>query len=152
MDHMESIHIIIHSDHRDHTADQLLGWVITIDIHGSSQNLHHLDSSMELKLGSSHFSRTQNNCCSSSACATCIYCGLSVKINMRKTLREDCGRICFAFIFACGRQKPEDPNLSPMADDAITQGGIGGLGSPVYIYGYHTHGELWLQHVNQFTF
>ena len=26
------------------------------------------------------------------------------------------------------------PNLSTMADDAITRGGIGGLGSPAYIY------------------
>ena len=33
----------------------------------------------------------------------------------------------------CGWQKPEDPNLSPMADDTITQGGIQGLGSPLYI-------------------
>ena len=43
--------------------------------------------------------------------------------------------ICFAYIFACGGQKPEDPKLSPMADDIITQGGIGGLGSLVYICG-----------------
>ena len=33
----------------------------------------------------------------------------------------------------CGRQKPEDPQNKPMADDAITQGGIGGLVSLVYI-------------------
>ena len=35
----------------------------------------------------------------------------------------------------CGQQKPENPQieLSPMADDTITQGGIGGLGSLVYI-------------------
>ena len=28
-------------------------------------------------------------------------------------------------------KNPEAPNLGPMADDAITQGDIGGLGSPV---------------------
>ena len=31
-------------------------------------------------------------------------------------------------------KNPKTPNLSPMADDPITQGRIGGLGSPVYIY------------------
>ena len=36
----------------------------------------------------------------------------------------------------CGQQKPENPKLSPMADDAIKRGGIGGLGSLVYIGGY----------------
>ena len=35
----------------------------------------------------------------------------------------------------CGRQKLKDPKLSPMADDAITQGGIGSLVSLVYICG-----------------
>ena len=29
---------------------------------------------------------------------------------------------------------PKTPNLSPMVDDAITWDGIGGLGSPLYIY------------------
>ena len=33
----------------------------------------------------------------------------------------------------CDGQKFEDPKLRPMADDAITQSGIGGLGSLVYI-------------------
>ena len=48
--------------------------------------------------------------------------------------RKDHGRICFAFVFCmCGQQKPEDPNLSPMADDAITLGGIQGLESPFYV-------------------
>ena len=32
-------------------------------------------------------------------------------------------------------KNPKTLNLNPMADDAFTQGGIGGLGSPVYIYG-----------------
>ena len=50
---------------------------------------------------------------------------------------KDCGRICFAFAFACVVDKiPKNPNLSPMADDAITWGSIQGLGSPVYICGY----------------
>ena len=29
----------------------------------------------------------------------------------------------------CGLKNPKTPNLSPMAADAITQGGIGGLGA-----------------------
>ena len=32
----------------------------------------------------------------------------------------------------CGQQKSEDPNSSPMADSAITRGGIHGLGSSLY--------------------
>ena len=56
-----------------------------------------------------------------------MYCGLSVK-------REDRERICFAFplVFVC-RQKPEDSQTEPRADDAITRGGIGDLVSLVYI-------------------
>ena len=45
-------------------------------------------------------------------------------------------RICFAFVFACMVGKnPKTPKLSPMADNAITPGGIGCLGSLVYICG-----------------
>ena len=33
---------------------------------------------------------------------------------------------------------PNTPNLSSMADYAITRGGIGGLGSPLYICGKKT--------------
>ena len=48
--------------------------------------------------------------------------------------REDCERICFAFSVVCvGGKNLKTPKLSPMADDAITQGCIGGLGSLVYI-------------------
>ena len=47
---------------------------------------------------------------------------------------EDLGRICFACVVG---KNPQTPNLTPMADDAITRGSIGGLGSPVYIYGYN---------------
>ena len=50
--------------------------------------------------------------------------------------REDHGRICFGFVFACVVGKnPNSPNLSPMTDDAMTRVGIQGLGSPVYICG-----------------
>ena len=38
------------------------------------------------------------------------------------------------FVYVVGKN-PKTPNLIPMADDATTRGGIGGLGSPVYIYG-----------------
>ena len=50
---------------------------------------------------------------------------------------EDHGRTCFAFVFACVVGKnPDTPNLNPMADDAITQGGIPGPGiSFVYLWG-----------------
>ena len=51
---------------------------------------------------------------------------------------EDRGRTGFVFVLAYVVGKnPKTPNLSPMADDAITWGGIGGLGYPVYIYGHN---------------
>ena len=57
------------------------------------------------------------------------------KCKYRKA-HKDCERISFAFIFARVVSKNlKTPKLSPMADDAITWGGIGGLGSPVYICG-----------------
>ena len=47
--------------------------------------------------------------------------------------RKDHGHICIAFVFACVVSKNQKtPNLNPMADDAITQGNIRGLGSTVY--------------------
>ena len=56
--------------------------------------------------------------------------------NTRETTRKDRERICCAFAFVCVIGKNlKTPKLSPMADDAITRGGIGGLGSLVYIYG-----------------
>ena len=65
----------------------------------------------------------------STAVLTCRY------VKRRKT-RKDRGRICIAFVFACVVGKnPKTPNLSPMADDPITRGSIGGLGSPMCIYG-----------------
>ena len=52
--------------------------------------------------------------------------------------RKDHGRICIAFVFAYVVGKnPKTPNLSPMTNNNITRGGIGGLGSPVYIYGLY---------------
>ena len=78
---------------------------------------------------------------SSGAYATCIYCCLSVKITYVKKphsmWRSWTHLVCICFC-VCGWQKPEDPKLSPMADDAITQGGIWGLGSPLYICGNNT--------------
>ena len=56
------------------------------DIQGRSQNLRHFHPSMRLKLGVfKFFSLNQNNCGSSGAYVTCIYCGLSVKMSMHKT-------------------------------------------------------------------
>ena len=47
---------------------------------------------------------------------------------------KDHGRINFAFVFACLVGKnPNTLKLSPMADDTMTWGSTGGLGSLVYI-------------------
>ena len=57
--------------------------------------------------------------------------------------REDHENICFAFVFACvGVKNPKTPKLSPMAENSITWGGIGGLGSLVYINGVHKHAQI----------
>ena len=47
-------------------------------------------------------------------------------------VREDRGCIFWCVFHVCSRQKHEYPNMSPMADNAITQGDIRGLGSPLY--------------------
>ena len=48
--------------------------------------------------------------------------------------REDHEHICFVYSLASVVGKnPKSPKLSPMADNAITQGSKGGLGSLVYI-------------------
>ena len=90
--------------------------------------------------GSLSFSCNQNNSDSSSAYVSCIYC--SLEINMPKMLngawRSLMHLFCICFC-TFGQQKPEDPNLSQMADDAITRGGIRGLGSPSYICGYRPY-------------
>ena len=68
-----------------------------------------------------------------------MYRDLSVMTNKRKTphsaQRSETHLFC-VFFSVCGRQKPENPQIEPhMAQDAITQGGIGGLGSLMYICG-----------------
>ena len=69
-------------------------------------------------------------------------------------MHKDCGRICFSCVFACVLGKNlKTPNLSPMAVDAITRGGMGGLGSPLFIRGenYRPKGsgsKLVLKHEN----
>ena len=76
----------------------------------------------------------QNNRGSSGTYVTCIYCGLSVKINMCKTPHSL--KIVDAFVFACVVSKNlKTPNLSLMADDTITRGSMRGLGSPLNICG-----------------
>ena len=91
------------------------------DIQGRSQNQRHFYSGMGLKLGIFGY-------------VTCIYCGRSVKINMHAWRSwVHLFRICFCFcfvLFCC---------LSPRVDNAITLGGIWGLGSLLYIYGFWYH-------------
>ena len=58
---------------------------------------------------------------------------------------EDCGCILFAFVSACVvSEKPEYPNWSSMADNAITQSRIGVLGSLFYICGFGTKKHFWV--------
>ena len=100
-----------------------------IDIHQRSQNLCHLYSCMGLKWGSLGFFRNQNN-------RGHLHLPRSQREDKRAkccTAREDRGRNCFICVFACVIGK--DPNLRLVADDAITQAGIGGLGiSGTYLY------------------
>ena len=107
-----------------------------IDINRKSQKLMHLYHSTGLKLVVFRFFLYQNNRGSSGTYVTYIYCGLSIKIKCVKhcMARKDCGCIGL-FLRAWSAKNLKTPNLSPMAEDAITRGGIGGLGSPMYIYG-----------------
>ena len=70
-------------------------------------------------------SPNQNNCGSSGAYVTCIYYGLSAEIHTRWNvawcMKSWMHLFCVCFC-VCGWQKPEYPNLSTMADEAITQG------------------------------
>ena len=67
----------------------------------------------EAKIGVFNFSRNQNKR-SSGVYVTCIYYGLRMKINTRKT-RKDHGCICIVFVFACVvGKKPKTPNWPPM--------------------------------------
>ena len=60
-----------------------------------------------------------------------------MSLHLLQSEREDKTHIKRRMAVFCvrGRQKPEDPKLSPMADDVITRGGTGDLGSLVYICG-----------------
>ena len=63
---------------------------------------------------------------------------MKIKTPESNTVHGDGGRICVMFVFACVVGKnPKTPNLSPMADDTITRGGIRGGGSPLYICDHH---------------
>ena len=86
---------------------------------------------MELTLGVSH---NRNNSGSSSVCYLhLLQSGCKDKHELKCcTAHQDCGSICFACVVS---KNPNSPNLSPMTDDTITQGGIRGLGFPLYICG-----------------
>ena len=109
-----------------------------------SQNLHHFYPLMGSNWGYLFSSVIKITVVRQVRIITCIYFGLSVKMNTwkRHTAHEDCGCICFAFVSACVDSKnPNTPNLSPIADDAITRGGNRGLGSPLYICGWLPFGR-----------
>ena len=56
-----------------------------------------------------------------------------MKINTRENAAQR-SQIMDAFVLACVVGKNlKTPNLSPLADDAITRGSIQSLGSPLYI-------------------
>ena len=58
---------------------------------------------------------------------------------LRYEREENRKRICIAFAFACVVDKnPKTPKLSPIADNAITRGGLGSLVSLVYICDCYT--------------
>ena len=91
--------------------------------------------------GPSGFSCNQDNSGSSGAYVTCMHCPLSVKTDTRKTshgLRGSWTHLLSNFSCVCMVNKNlKTPKLSSMADDAITQGGIG-LGFLVHICGLST--------------
>ena len=69
-----------------------------------------------------------------------MYCGLSMKQSHSKShaVCEDCERICFVFAFACGWQKPEDPQIVPHGwrrqyTGQYRESGI----SPLYLWIHH---------------
>ena len=96
----------------------------TTDIDQRSQNMGHIYPGMGLQLGYSIcFSRDQYNH------DPCIYtCSLSMTIKMPETPHGG-AQIMVAFACVCfrvcGRQKPEHPNWSSVADDVIRWMGIG---------------------------
>ena len=96
-----------------------------------SQNLCHLYPSMELQLGEFGFKITMIR-------QLRMYCGLRVKVNTCEmcTACEDHGRISFAFVSAwLVARNLNTPNWSYIADNTITQAGIGVLVSSFYICG-----------------
>ena len=96
------------------------------DIQGRSQNLRHFYPGMGLKLGVLGFSRNRG---SSGVFVICIYCGLSVKINMGKTPHSAQSALMHLFYICfcvCGQRRP--PILAPWLTTPLH-----GLGSPLYI-------------------
>ena len=103
--------------------------VVATDIDWRSQNLRHLYPCMGFQLGYWGFPAIKIIVIRQVR----MYCCLTVKINMRESCKACKNRVCvlFAFVSACVVSKNlNTPNLSSMADDPITQGGIGGPGSP----------------------
>ena len=93
--------------------------------------------SMPLNWGSSSFSCNQNNHGSSGAyvtVSTASKCEYKTQINMPHGARRSWTNPAPVFACVVGKN-PQTPKLSPMADDTITWGSIGGLGSLVYICG-----------------
>ena len=113
------------------------------DIHQRSQNLRHLDPGMVLELGVVWFSCDQNNCGSSDAYVTCMYCGLSVKTNRRKTPHGTPRLWTHLFcVYSCVYcwQKGKDPHIEPHGWRCHYTGWY--MGSLLYICGSMPH--LWL--------
>ena len=63
------------------------------------------------KWGSSGFSRYQNNCGSSGAYVTCIYCGLLREDKHTWNAAQDRGRICLAFVLHAWSAKTQRPPI-----------------------------------------
>ena len=89
-------------------------WVLPTDLDQRFKNLHHFLPAWGSNWGYLGFSHDQSNADSSGAYVTCIYCGLSVQINMREIphgaqsswVHFDC--VCFCM---CGQQKSKYPQL-----------------------------------------
>ena len=65
---------------------------------------------------------------------TAVWAWRQTRIKCCALVRNDRERICFVFALPWVVSKnPKSPKLSPMADNAITRGGIGSLVSLVYI-------------------
>ena len=111
--------------------------VLITDIHQRYQTLCHLDPGMGLNLGVFGFPVIKIIVvCQVSklpACTAVQACRQS-RVKSR-AVNEDPQCICFVFAFACVVGKnPKTPKLNPMADNAITRGGIGSLVSLVYLW------------------